>query len=155
MRGDSDLPFDEADDLIGSCEATLDTLGLLLGDLNEEVAPADATWTIAEILNHLVETEQRYLRRVRAMRRQLNPRMRIPPDGDYTKLSALKAWTAFYELRRRHLRLLRSLKPEEWQRSGTLDPIGEITIGGLIRHVAAHDAMHTAQVARRLSGRQG
>jgi uncharacterized damage-inducible protein DinB len=155
VRGERDLPYDEPADLIGSCEATLDTLGLLLGDLSEEVAPSGAAWTIAEVLNHLVETEQRYIGRVRRMRRQLDPHMRILPDGDYTKLSALKAWTAFYELRRRHLRVLRSLKPDEWRRSGTLYPVGEITIDGLIRHMAAHDAMHTAQVARRLSGRQG
>jgi uncharacterized damage-inducible protein DinB len=149
------MPYDEPADLIGSCEATLDTLGLLLGDLNEEVEPSEDTWTIAEVLNHLVETEQRYIGRVRRMRRRQNPSMRILPDGDYTKLSALKAWTAFYELRRRHLRLLRALKSDEWHRSGTLHPVGEITISGLVRHLAAHDAMHTAQVARRLSGRQG
>lgn len=89
------------------------------------------------------------------MRRQLYPRMKIMPDDDYTKLPALKAWTMFYELRRRHLRVLRTLKPAEWQRSGTPTPVGEITIDGLVRHMAAHDAMHTAQVARRLSGRQG
>lgn len=149
------MPYDEPADLIGSCEATLDTLGLLLGDLNEEVAPADGAWTIAEILNHLAETESRYIGRVRRMRRQLNPSMRILPDGDYTKLPPLKAWTEFYELRRRHVRVLRSLKPGEWRRSGTLTPIGEITIAGLVRHMTAHDAVHTAQVARRLSGRQG
>jgi len=63
------MPFDEPADLIGSCEATLDTLGLLLGDLNEEVDPSDAAWTIAEILNHLVETERRYSGRVQRMRR--------------------------------------------------------------------------------------
>jgi uncharacterized damage-inducible protein DinB len=148
------MPYDEAADLIGSCTASLDTLGLLLGDLNEEIEPSDEVWTIAQILNHLVETERRYIGRVRRMRRQVNPEMRTLPDGDYTTLAALKAWTAFYELRRRHVRLLRSLKPDEWRRSGTLRPVGEVTIYGLVRHMAAHDAMHIAQVARRLSGRQ-
>ena len=81
--------------------------------------------------------------------------MRILADVDYTKLPALKAWTEFYELRRRHLRLLRSLKPDEWRRSGTLTRVGKITIDGLVRHLTAHDAIHIAQVARRLSGRQG
>ncbi|MEO8744803.1 MAG: DinB family protein [Candidatus Dormiibacterota bacterium] len=94
------MPYDEPADLIGSCAATLDTLGLLLGDISDEVPPADGSWTIAEILNHLGETERRYLGRVRRMRRQLYPRMKIMPDDDYTKLPALKAWTMFYELRR-------------------------------------------------------
>jgi uncharacterized damage-inducible protein DinB len=149
------MAYDEPADLIGSCEATLDTLGLLLGDLGEEVEETPGAWTIAEILNHMLDTEQRYVGRIRRMRRELKPKMRMMPDPDYKKLSALKAWTQFYELRKRHVRLLRSLKPAEWRRSGTLTPIGTISIASLLRHLAAHDAMHTAQIARRLSSRPG
>ena len=147
------MAFDEPADLIGSCEATLDTLGLLVGDMSEEIRDQDGAWTIAQVLNHLLDTERRYYGRVQRMRRELRPKMRMMPDPDYTKVAALKAWAQFYELRRRHLRLLRSLKPEEWRRSGTLSPVGGISIGSLVRHMAAHDAMHTAQIARRLSGR--
>ena len=81
--------------------------------------------------------------------------MKVMPDADVTKLTALQAWKVFYELRRRHVRLLRSLKPADWHRSGTLSPLGKVTIAGIVRHVAAHDAAHTAQIARRLSGRPG
>src|ERR1700682_6395232 len=104
------MAYDEPADLIGSCEATLDTLAVLLGDLGEEVAETPGEWTIAEILNHLLDTEQRYLGRERRMRRELRPSMRMMPDPDYTKLSPLRAGTKFYELRKRHLKLLRSLK---------------------------------------------
>jgi len=147
------MGFDEAADLIGSCEATLDSVGLLVGDLSEEIQDSDGAWTIAQILNHLLDTERRYYGRVRRMRRELRPQMRILPDPDYTKFSALRAWSLFYELRRRHLRLLRSLRADEWRRAGTLTPVGRITIASLVRHMAAHDAMHSAQIARRLSGR--
>jgi uncharacterized damage-inducible protein DinB len=147
------LAFDEAADLIGSCEATLDILGLLVGDMSEEVQDIDGAWTIAQILNHLLDTERRYYGRVRRIRREVRPKLRIMPDPDYTKLSALKAWAQFFDLRRRHLGLLRSLKADEWRRSGTLTPIGRITIASLVRHMAAHDAMHAAQISRRLSGR--
>jgi uncharacterized damage-inducible protein DinB len=147
------MAFDEPADLIGSCEGTLDTLGLLLGDIGEEVQDSGGAWTIAQILNHLLDTERRYYGRVRRMRRERRPKMRILPDPDYNKLPALRAWSRFYELRRRHLRLLRALKADEWRRSGTLTPVGRITIASLVRHMAAHDAMHTAQIARRLSGR--
>ena len=149
------MPYDEAADLMGSCEATLDTLGLLLGDLSEEVAESPGDWTIAQILNHLLDTENRYLGRVRRMRREDRPAMRMMPDPDYTKLSTLKARTRFYELRRRHLRLLRALQPAEWRRSGMLSPVGKISIAGLVGHLAAHDARHAAQIARRLSGGPG
>jgi hypothetical protein len=36
-----------------------------------------------------------------------------------------------------------------------LRPLGKVTIAGIVRHLAAHDAAHTAQIARRLSGRPG
>ncbi len=149
------MPYDEPGDLIGSCEATLDTLSLLLRDLSEEIAKTPGNWSIAEVLNHLLDTEKRNLGRVPRMRREDRPAMRIMPDPDYTRLPALKAWTQFYELRKSHLRLLRSLNPPEWRRSGTLAPVGKVFIAGLVRHMAAHDAMHTAQIARGLRARPG
>lgn len=148
------MPYDEPADLISSCESTLDTVALLLGDISEEVQNTPGSWSIAEILNHMLEVERRFYGRVRRLRREQNPQMRIAPPVDVTRLGALKAWTAFYELRSRHVRLLRSLKPAEWRRSGSLSPgVGKVTIAGLVRHLASHDATHTAQIARRLSGR--
>jgi uncharacterized damage-inducible protein DinB len=147
------VAFDEPADLIGSCAASLDTLGLLMGDIKEEIQDAGDSWTIAEILNHLLDTERRYLARVRRVRLERHPHMRVLPNEDYTKLSALKAWTQYYDLRRQQIRQLQRLKPHEWNRSGTLSPVGRVTIASLVRHLVAHDAMHTAQIARRLSGR--
>ena len=144
--------YDEPADLIASHEATLDTLGLLLGDSSSEVSRGKG-WTISEIVNHMLDTERRFVGRVGRMRRESNPAMRIMPDADYTKLSVLRAWKQFYDLRRRHIRLLRSLKPDEWDRPGVLTPVGDITIASLTRHAAAHDVTHIAQIARRLSGR--
>jgi uncharacterized damage-inducible protein DinB len=149
------MPYDEPGDLIASCEATLDTIALLLGDIAEEVQPDGKSWTIGEILNHLVDAERRQFSRVRRLRREKNPQMKVQPDADVTGMTVLQAWKLFYELRRRHVRLLRTLKPAEWRRSGTLSPLGKVTIAGIVRHVAAHDAAHTAQIARRLSGRPG
>ena len=147
------MAYDEPADLIGSCEATLDTLGLLIGDMSEEVQDRGGAWTIAQILNHLLDTERRFYSRVRRMRKEANPQMRMMPDPEYTRLTALRAWSQFYELRQRHLKLLRSLKAAEWNRAGNLTRIGDITIASMIRHMAAHDSMHAAQIARRLSGR--
>jgi len=148
------MPYDEPADLIASCEATLDTVALLLGDLAEEIPDTAGDWSIAEILNHLLDAERRFIARVRRLKRENMPRMRVMPGAEVTSLTALQAWKAFYELRRRHITLLRSLKPADWRRSGTLSPgVGKVTIAGIVRHLAAHDAAHTAQIARRLSGR--
>lgn len=148
------MPYDEPADLIASCEASLDTIALLLSDIAEEVPDTPGDWSIAETLNHLLDAERRFYSRVRRLKRETNPRMRVMPDADVTKLTALQAWKAFYELRRRHVRLLRTLGAADWRRSGTLRPgVGKVTIAGIVRHLAAHDAAHTAQIARRLSGR--
>ena len=147
------MAFDEPADLIASCEATLDVLGLLMGDIKEEIQESSGAWTIAEILNHLLDTERRYLARVRRIHRERHPRMRVMPNEDYTKLSALKAWTLFFDLRQQQIRQLRRLKPDEWRRSGTVTPVGRVTITSLVRHLVAHDAQHTAQISRRLTGR--
>ena len=148
------MPYDEPSDLIASAESTLDTVALLLGDISEEVSDTPGDWSIAEILNHLLDAEQRYFARVQRLKRETHPRMRVMPAADVTKLTALQAWKAFYELRGRHVSLLRTLKPADWRRSGTLSPgVGKVTIAGIVRHLAAHDATHTAQIARRLSGR--
>ena len=147
------MAFDEPADLIASAEATLDVIGLLMGDIKEEIQDTGHSWTIAEILNHLLDTERRYLARVRRVRRERHPHMRVMPNEDYTKLSALKAWTQFYDLRQQQIRQLKRLKPDEWRRSGSLSPVGRVTIASLVRHLVAHDALHAAQIARRLSGR--
>ena len=147
------MAFDEPADLIASCEATLDVIGLLIGDIKEEIQDSGDSWNIAQILNHLLDTERRYLARVRRVRRERHPHMRVMPNEDYTKLSALKAWTQFYDLRQQQIRQLQRLRPDEWRRSGTLTPVGRVTIASLVGHLVAHDAMHTAQIARRLSGR--
>ena len=147
------MAFDEPADLIASAEATLDVVGLLIGDIKEEIQDTGDSWTIAQILNHMLDTERRYFIRVRRVLREHHPHMRVMPDADYNKLSVLRAWTELYDLRRQQITLLKRLKPNEWRRAGTLAPIGRVTIASLVRHLVAHDAAHTAQIARRLSGR--
>jgi uncharacterized damage-inducible protein DinB len=149
------MPYDEPADLIASCESTIDIIALLLGDISEEIQDTTGSWTIAEILNHLVDAERRQFSRIHRLRREKDPQMKVLPERDVTGMNALQAWKIFYELRRRHVRMLRSLQPAEWRRSGTLSPLGKVTVAGIVRHVAAHDAAHTAQIARRLSGRPG
>ena len=67
------MAYDEPADLIGSREATLDVIALLLGDIGEEVQDRTGAWTIAEILNHLVDAERRQFSRVRRLRREKDP----------------------------------------------------------------------------------
>src|SRR5437867_13455732 len=78
------MPYDEPADLVASCEATLDTIALLLGDISEEVQDRTGAWTIAEVLNHLVDAERRQFSRVPRLRREKNAQMKVQPDRDVT-----------------------------------------------------------------------
>src|SRR5438128_11400141 len=83
------MPYDEPADLIASAEATIDTIALLLGDISEEVGDTPGAWSIAQILNHLLDTERRYFARVRRLRTESQPQMKVMPDADVTRLTAL------------------------------------------------------------------
>ena len=73
----------------------------------------------------------------------------IPRTGD--ERSTL---LAFLEWQRATLaRKCAGLKPDQL-RIRSVEP-STMSLLGLVRHMAAHDAMHTAQIARRLSGRPG
>jgi len=51
-------------------------------------------------------------------------------------------------LRAGHLRLLRSLGPEQLRRHGVHRERGEESVGHLIRIYAGHDLLHQRQIAR-------
>src|SRR5439155_22489522 len=112
------MPYDEPADLIASAEATIDTIALLLGDISEEVGDTPGAWSIAQILNHLLDTERRYFARVRRLRTESQPQMKVMPDADVTRLTALQAWKPFSKLRQRHTGLLPPLTPAECSRPG-------------------------------------
>ncbi len=76
------MPYDEPADLIASAEATIDTIALLLGDISEEVGDTPGAWSIAQILNHLLDTERRYFARVRRLRTESQPQMKVMPDAE-------------------------------------------------------------------------
>lgn len=111
-------------------------------------------WSILGVLNHLVDTEIVYAYRVRLI---------LTVDRPVLQGYDQDAWAAGLRydqgdpedlleelgaLRRRSLRLLRSLTPAELERSGLHTERGPESVGFIARLLAAHDLVHRAQIER-------
>jgi uncharacterized damage-inducible protein DinB len=145
----------ERSDLLTILLATPETLTALTAkltdkDANRREQPPDE-WSIAEIAAHLLDAEQSWLeRRVRLMKEQDDPFLPYYPDLDLNRplqrsLAELRA------ARAKNVAYLEALAPADWERPGNHERWGPITILWAVRHIAAHDAEHLAQIGRRVA----
>jgi len=150
-------------DLLEALEATPDTLKGLLAGVSEDQARlakgGDENWSVVEIICHLRDAEEISLQRTVTMRDQDDPRITpynqetLALERDYQNANLPDALIGFIHFRKQHLAVLSSITPEEWERSGQHDEIGQITIFSMVFHKVSHDAVHCAQIARQLSER--
>ena len=85
---------------------------------------------------------------MRLMKEQDGPFLPYYPDLD---LNQPLAWSVGEVTRSRseNVAYLETLDPVDWDRGGNHERWGPITILWAVRHIAAHDAEHLAQIARR------
>ena len=145
-------------DLLTVFRSTPVTLRALLQGISDEDAsrpgpgPEDE-WSPAAIAYHLVHAEEAWLeRRVRMMAEQVDPYLPYYDDPDYSRPPRLTESLADFERRRMaSVAYIEALPGEAWSRTGRHERWGPVTIAWVISHVAAHDAEHLAQIARRIS----
>ncbi|HET7037967.1 MAG TPA: DinB family protein [Thermomicrobiaceae bacterium] len=148
-------------ELLAVYRATPTTLAALL----RQVRAADEArvggedeeaWSIVEVVCHLRDAEARVLERVRAMLERDRPELAaydqaaLAESANYRAQSLPEASADFARLRAEQIALLSALTPEQWERAGLHEESGPITIESLTAHMAAHDAIHLAQIAGRL-----
>jgi len=116
--------------------------------------PAPGKWSVAEILEHLADSEM-----VRGWRmRQIlgapgTPIQAFDQDawaisGHYEKRDPRKSVELFRVVREANIALLKSLTPEQWKHHGMHAERGEESIEHIVRLNAGHDINHTKQVER-------
>jgi len=116
--------------------------------------PAPGKWSILEIVCHLRDMEREaYLARYRRILAEDDPRLPdvdgdvIALERDYrsgTLAAALKDWRA---ARKESLRLLKGVKASAWQRIGTHETAGRLSMDDLLRrHAVGNDEAHLAQI---------
>jgi hypothetical protein len=152
--------YDSSLDLLDALRATPAVLeGLLRGCTQEEARVTrggDEGWSVVEVICHLRDAEERALERMQAMRDEVNPFLaaydqeRWAIERRYATADLHEAFAAFVRLRTQHVHALAALTPAEWERTGEHEEQGRMTITNQTLHMASHDAIHGAQIARQL-----
>ncbi len=148
-------------ELIETLAATPETLTGLLRGIDEAQARSavggDEGWSVIEVICHLRDAEEIGLARMKAMRDQDNPQIigfdqeALARERKYAEADLAPTLADFTRIRAEYVAALTALTPEEWQRPGHHNEIGDITILAQTIHRTYHDAIHCAQIARQLT----
>lgn len=116
--------------------------------------PGPGKWSILEIVAHLRDMERdAYLARYRRILAEDNPTL---PDldgdlialrDDYRSMKLPDLMRDFVKLRKECLRLLKSVKSAQWDRVGTHETAGPLSMDGLLRRQSiGNDEAHLGQI---------
>lgn len=145
------------DELDGLAATPIILRRLLAGDPPSQPS-GDEGWTAREIVAHLRDCEKVFIQRCSKMAHEQEPRIEafdqdaFARDRDYAATDLTAALNKFAQFRGQSLQLLTSLTDADWQRSGTHEDSGRITIESFARHSMSHDLAHLRQIAESLRG---
>jgi len=116
--------------------------------------PSEGAWNIREIVVHLCDAELVGIHRMKAVIAEQNPLM-IAFDQDLWT-SRLKYATLDHEfylqlfrmLRESMAAVLRSLAPDDWNRSGIHNVAGKLTLKDIVENYIEHVNAHLKQIER-------
>jgi len=114
--------------------------------------PAPGKWSIAEILAHLEDAEIVIAYRMRTILGapgtpiQAFDQDRWAEAENYAKRDPHDALAVFQKLRGTNVRLLKSLKPEQWKQFGIHSERGEESVERISVMTAGHDINHLKQI---------
>ena len=151
--------------LLEALEQSSLTLGHILADVTQKQAQTirDGAegWSVLEILCHLRDYQAVFAERIRRILDEDMPifmpydesaRLRLVVENDYNNQDLRAVFADYAATRRQMIELLASLDEEQWRREGgfAIDDIVDLTMP--VVHTLLHDADHTEQIARILSG---
>lgn len=116
----------------------------------------DETWTPSEIVGHLCDSARYWGARMFRVAHEENPRLASFDENEMVSLAAYR-YRALDELLRSfrllaegNVALLRSLGAAAWDRVGTHDTRGPITLREMVAIEADHEQVHVRQLAEAL-----
>ncbi len=151
--------FDTHAELLEVFRATPVVLRGLLRDVDAASTadrPDEAGWSIVEVVAHLADADETAIERIGLMVARDRPRLASYDEADraeergYRQMPITGALARFATMRGNLVSQLERLDPDAWQRTGLHDDAGEISVEALAAHMAAHDSIHLAQIARLL-----
>jgi hypothetical protein len=142
--------------LLRELEAMPDFLMERFAGLSPEQAAApgpEGAFSPVEHCWHLADLESLgYGKRIERLREEVEPVLpdfdgaRVAREREYRKLSLAEGIAAFRRARLLNLDTLRAVEASEWERSGTQEGVGRITLCDLPSMMAEHDASHRAEI---------
>jgi uncharacterized membrane protein YccC len=143
-------------ELIEINRATPVILRSLVRGLDREAArrAGEGEWAVIQVVAHLADAEERAVERVRVMSSEDQPQLfgydqeELAELRGYLEMDLGEQLSRFARLRAERADALSALDAAGWSRIGIHDQYGPITIHALTAHMAKHDAVHLAQVAR-------
>jgi hypothetical protein len=146
--------YDERADLLTALKSGPTILRNLLDAIDSAQPSAEDGWSPVEIVCHLRDAERIALERDRRMHAEDRPQLaaydqdELAEQTEYKRHDINAALQEFEDVRSRHVAFLTGLSGADWDRSGVHEEVGEITIRQHVAHIAAHDPLHFAQLAR-------
>jgi hypothetical protein len=147
-------------ELISKYRAVPDILRGLVAGISDDDAritgSGDDEWSVVEIVCHLRDAETRSIDRTRRMRDETHPTLlgydeqELARLGCYREQSLADVTAAFIALREEHANELEALNVDGWSSGATHNQMGELTIQSITHHMTFHDAVHLAQIGRRV-----
>ena len=119
--------------------------------------PDPERFTLREVIAHLADWDPVWLERIERMRLEENPELPSYDEGqwaldhDYAHAVITGQQERFRAGRRALVARLRSLTPEEWERTCRHAQWGDLSISSLAVLVLGHDGYHTRQISEWLN----
>ena len=151
------MPPDDLQDLIDILTQTPETVAALVKDLSEphlRVKNSPDEFSAIENVCHLRDIEiEGYTARISRILRENNPLLpdidgrRLAVEREYHRQNLSEALQAFASARKQNTQTLRGLVTEQFEREGTLEGTGSVTIRGLVLMMRDHDADHVRDLS--------
>jgi len=133
--------------LIEEFETGGEKLRAAVAELTREealVRPGPGTWSVQELVIHLADSDAIVIDRMKRIITEHNPTLLRADEEAYAERlhcdaqSLDDAVTLFDLNRRQFARVLRELDDSEFQRFGTHEDLGQVTLAALIKHYSGH-----------------
>jgi len=149
-------------DLIAQLENAPDDYAAALKGASSDALtrrPDEKNWAPVEIICHNRDVEESYLGRFKAIlevegfKFQTADADRWAQERQYLRNDAIQAMSAFRARRKDTLEFLKTLEPEQLERTGIHPRLGRKTLAELAQGLSGHDANHLDQLKRSLAGK--
>ena len=130
-----------------------------LDDAGRRRPEAPGKWSVHDVVQHLADAETAFLWRTRLICAEEGEPVLQGYDQDRWAVRLRYQGAPFAEvleeilvMRRRNLRLLRTLEPQELERAGRHVERGRESLGLMLPLMAGHDLVHRRQIDRIVAG---